>query len=115
MNRFLFVFGYETPHQYKYNTECGTDDEDSIAFFVDAPDEPSALRRGRELAADFARYLFAAAGMESPWTPDNYANWIEHHPLQRFSGLALETLQIVGPNDTPDFDDWAGFGGKITP
>jgi len=115
MNRYLFVFGYETPDQYQYNTESGTDDEDSIAFFLDAHDESSALARGRELAAGFARHIYGAAGMDSPWTPENYANWIEHNPLQRFSGLVLETLPIVKPNETPNFDDWAGFGGKINP
>ena len=117
MNRYLFIFGYETPEQFKYNSECGTDDEDSIAFFLDAPDEGAAINRGREIAAEFAQRLFAVAGMESPWSPDNYANWIEHRPLDRFSGLALETLDVVEPNETPNYDDWigGGFGGSIKP
>jgi hypothetical protein len=42
MNRYLFVFGYETPDQFGYNNECGTDDEDSLAFFLDAEDESAA-------------------------------------------------------------------------
>ena len=110
MNRYLFVFGYETPDQYKHNMRCGADDEDSIAFFLDAPNETSALNRGRQLASDFVRSLFGHAGIESPWSPKKYANWIEHHPLLRFSGLALETLQISGPDETPNFTNCAGFG-----
>ena len=117
MNRYLFIFGYETPEQFEYNSDCGTDNEDSIAFFLEAPDESTALRRGREIAAQFARRLFSSVGIESPWSADNYANWIEHRPLDRFSGLALDTLDVVGVNETPDYDEWigGGFRGEIKP
>jgi hypothetical protein len=67
--------------------------------------------------AVFVRNLYADSGLESPWSPENYANWIEHEPLQRFSGLALETLEIVGFDETPNYDEWigGGFGGRIQP
>ena len=104
MNRYLFIFGFETPEKFIPNAECSTDDEDSFAFFLDATDATEALARGREIAAEFARRLFAAAGMESSWSPKDYANWIEHRPLNRFSGQALEMLRIGGSFPEIRFD-----------
>ena len=117
MNRYLFIFGFETPEQFQYNSEAGTDDEDSIAFFLDAPDESAAADRGRLIAHEFVRRMFTAVGMDSPWSPKTYSNWIEHRPLDRFSGMALETLDVLGPNDTPNYDSWLGghFDGRINP
>ena len=44
MPELLFVFGYESPEEWRTNRDQGTDFESSSAIWITASDEESALR-----------------------------------------------------------------------
>src|SRR4051812_26026492 len=91
MPKFLFVFGYERPSEWRTNTNYGTDFESSNALWVIASDKEHALAAGRRFAERWVKELFNEHGMVDyeGWTVANYANWIEDQPFERFSGTAL--------------------------
>lgn len=97
MPRFLFVFGYESPAERASNSREGTDFESSSAVWVRSDSEADALQKGRDYAEKFVRQQFQQAGVgDFPgWTETDFAHWIEHEPLDRFSGIALETLDEI--------------------
>jgi len=115
-SRYLYVFGYCTPSQVEHNERHGWDDEDSYAFFVEAPSENAALRWGQEISERYVAQLWDRLGRADSypgWVEGEYANWIERSPLSRFSGMALETLPVVKYEEIPDLDAWLegrGFG-----
>jgi hypothetical protein len=96
--RFLFVFGYESPTEWKTNADQGTDFESSNAVWVVASSKEQALAVGRRFAENWVGKLFQSADIASyeGWTAGEFANWIEDHPLERFSGLALKTFEEIG-------------------
>lgn len=97
MTRFLFVFGYESPVERATNSREGTDFESSSAVWVRADSEDEALQKGRDYAERFVRQQFQHAGVgDCPgWAEGGFAHWIEQKPLDRFSGIALETLDEI--------------------
>lgn len=97
MTQFLFVFGYESPAERATNDRDGTDFESSHAVWVRADSEDEALQKGREYAERFVGQLFRHAGVDdvADWTQGDFARWIEHNPLESFSGLALETFDEI--------------------
>ncbi|MGE0127897.1 MAG: hypothetical protein AB7U82_07450 [Blastocatellales bacterium] len=114
--QYLFVFGFCTPQQWLNNERQGWDDEDSYAFFVEAANAEDAMHWGRQVVDSYVRFLFEEAKWPEPlpsWRNANFACWIEEHPLDRFSGLAIETLPVISVGEIPSFDDWpkaTGFG-----
>jgi hypothetical protein len=97
MKRFLFVFGYESPVERMANGREGTDLESSSALWVRADSEDEALQKGRDYAQKFVGQQFEQAGVvDFPgWAEGSFAHWIEHKPLNRFSGIALDTLDEI--------------------
>ena len=96
MPSYLFIFGYESPVEAQTNDSEGTDFESSHAVWIDAPDESTAIMAGRRSAEHYAIHLFEKEGAPGySWTEANFAHWIEHQPLQRYSGLALETFERI--------------------
>jgi hypothetical protein len=97
MTRFLFVFGYESPVERTTNSREGTDFESSCAVWVRADSEGEALRKGRDYAERFVRQQFehAGVGVFPGWVEGDFAHWIEHKPLDRFSGIALEAFDEI--------------------
>ena len=97
MTRYLFVFGYEAPVERATNGRDGTDFESSNAVWVRADSEDEALQKGRDYAQRFVRQQFQHAGIEDfpGWLDGDFAHWIERKPLDRFSGMALETLDEI--------------------
>jgi hypothetical protein len=95
--KYLFVFGYESPTEWETNAAQGTDFESSNAVWVVASSKEKALAAGRRFAEDWVGRLFRSAGVSAyeGWTAGNFAHWIEDHPLERFSGIALETLEEI--------------------
>ena len=74
-----------------------TDFESSSAVWIVASDEESALRAGRSYAERWVNELFQKQGDDSfrGWAASGYAHWIEHEPLRRFSGVALDMLDRI--------------------
>ena len=97
MPEFLFVFGYESPEEWRTNRDQGTDFESSSAIWITASDEESALRTGRSYAERWVDELFTKQRNNSfpGWGASGYAHWIEHEPLRRFSGVALDMLDRI--------------------
>ena len=97
MTRFLFVFGYESPSERVINNREGTDFESSKAVWVNADSEEAALQKGRDYAEGFVRQQFQQENMSvyPSWAEENFAHWIEHKPLDKFSGIALETFDVI--------------------
>lgn len=78
MNRYLYTFGYETPHRVAANRENGWDDEDTLSVVVIASSEDEALTWGREISEAFVAKLFRDSSVS--WKGMNYAHGVEHHP-----------------------------------
>jgi hypothetical protein len=97
MPDFLFVFGYESPDDWRANQEFGTDAESSSAVWVSAVNEEAALGAGRSYAERWVHSLFREAGIQGypGWRASDYAHWIEHEPVKRFSGLAPDLLERI--------------------
>jgi hypothetical protein len=97
MPEFLFVFGYESPEEGKTNSTEGTDFESSNAVWITASDEHTALVAGRMYADQWISDLFQNKGIDlhPSWAASGFAHWIEHQPLQRCSGVALDTLDHI--------------------
>jgi hypothetical protein len=97
MADFLFVFGYESPDDWRANQNFGTAAESSSAVWVSAANEEAALSAGRSYAERWVQDLFREKGVEGypGWCACDYAHWIEREPLKRFSGLALDLLERI--------------------
>ena len=96
MNRFLFVFGYESPEDAKANAG-GDDAESSYAVWVAAASEAEAMEKGRAYAEKFvaARHSNAHAAKIPSWCAGNFAHGISRRPLDEFSGQALELFEEI--------------------
>jgi hypothetical protein len=94
MPEFLFVFGYESPVEWRTNRDEGTDFESTNAVWIAATDEEAALIAGRVYADHWVDELFRKQGIQGnpSWSDSSFAHWIEHKPLERFSGVALDLL-----------------------
>ena len=54
------------------------------------------MTAGRIYAEQFVIRLFKEHGIAGySWTDADFAHWIEHQPLKRYSGLALETFEQI--------------------
>lgn len=58
MEKYLFVFGFETPEQKIANSTYGYDDEDSAAVFIRAKNEEEALNWGKQIIKEAMRFLY---------------------------------------------------------
>jgi hypothetical protein len=97
MNRFLFVFGYESPEERHSNEKHGTDFESSNAVWVRAASEEEAMLKGREFANEFVakRYREERARGASQWSEQKFACWISKNPAVEFEGADLESLDEI--------------------
>jgi hypothetical protein len=97
MPQYLFVFGYESPAERNTNSHQGTDFESSNAVWIMASSKEQALEVGRQYAEKWVGELFHSAGIVSyeGWMAGQFAHWIEGYPLERFSGMALETFEEI--------------------
>jgi hypothetical protein len=95
--KYLFAFGYESPTEQKINADQGTDFESSNAVWIVASSEEKAIEAGRQFAEDWVGRLFRDAGeLEyGGWIAGNFAFGIEERPLERYSGLALDALEVI--------------------
>lgn len=78
MERYLYVFGFESPEERESNRTEGTDYESSRVVFILAESRQAALTRGQRFARAFVNGLFA--GDCESWARENFANWIDDSP-----------------------------------
>lgn len=97
MNRYLFIFGFESPREWAQNARHGTDDESSSAVWILASSSEAALALGCEYAERFVDELFSKATVANfpGWKNGDFAFWIEQRPFERFSEAALKDLPEI--------------------
>ena len=97
MDRFLFIFGYESPAEWAYNIQHGTYDESSFAVWVHADSSQRAVELGCQYAEKFVNGLFSSSSIEDfqGWRNGNYAYGIETSPSDKFSQESLNNLPEV--------------------
>ena len=101
VQRFVFVFGYESPHEAAATQRVGTDMESAGVLPVLAESKEAALEWGREVAEWYLGKLMRVDGYS--WKARRYASWIEERPDR----LLLETAEKVGDiarGSYPDFE-----------
>ncbi len=97
MNKYLFIFGFETPSMVKSNDEYGSDFEDSEAMFIIAPTEKDAIEWGRKTVSYFFDELFTGESKYS--TVNDYAHWIEHDPKSVYGAENLNDIPTISAGD----------------
>ncbi len=97
---YLCVFGYETPTQLENNRLHGWDDETSMAIYITAEDEDTALAWCRNVAEKFVQQIFAPKQMS--WKEAGYACWVEKDPKSRFGAVELD-VERVAIGQYPEF------------
>ncbi|MCP4777437.1 MAG: hypothetical protein GY880_24730 [Planctomycetaceae bacterium] len=103
MNRFLFIFGFETPELVNQNAKWNDDFESSEAVFINAKSKHDALEWGRRIANEFfGRMKFNS---DSVIDVDDYAHWISEDPKSEYDAHVINQLPRVD----------AGSEGQITP
>jgi hypothetical protein len=97
MDRFLFIFGYESPAEWAYNFQHGTDDESSSAVWVHADNSQTAIELGCQYAEKFVSALFFGSSIQDfqGWRSGNYAYGIEASPSDKFSQESLHDLPEI--------------------
>jgi hypothetical protein len=108
--RFLFVFGYETPGQLRANDAAGTDDEDSAAVFIEADGPEAAEQWGHQIAEAFFAWLHRDPN--ASWRALQYANWIERDPSAAYDPESLVAIPTVSCGQYPDWDAVLGRNRK---
>ena len=100
MPMFLYMFGFESPRQFRNNDLYGWDDEDCEWLLIDAPDEPSANAWGDEVAERFVKLLYGDDSVS--WRQRGYANWLDTPSL----ASSEPAVQSVSIGKFPDFSPW---------
>ena len=97
MAQFLFVFGYESPDEWRNNQALGTDFESSDAVWVESESEEAALKAGRDYAQRRVAELFSSDPLPDwlGWSQSGYACWIEQEPSQKWAALRLKSIPCV--------------------
>jgi len=129
MNKYLCIFGYETPLQKMNNAAHGWEDEDSAAVFVMASSEQQALQWGRTIAKSFVGRLFGGGGVgggtrgggrtiakysvgtlgfltdpdqDTNWDENAFAVWIDNDYANNYSIEQLRAIPTVEYGEYPD-------------
>jgi len=109
MNKYLYIFGYETPLQKTNNAVYGWDDEDSAAVFILASSEQQALAWGHMVARKFVGVLFNRGFPTGPdqitnWDENAFAAWIDNDYAKNYSSEQLRAIPTVEYGEYPDID-----------
>ncbi len=107
MNKYLYIFGYETPLQKRDNALHGWDDEDSAAVFIVASSKQQALEWGHTIAKRFVGALFDRGFLTDPdqdtnWDENAFATWIDNDDAKNYSGEQLRAIPTVEYGEYPD-------------
>lgn len=104
VQRRLFRFGFETPHDARLNYEQGTDFESSTCLWIASESDEEALEWGRAIAADYSSWLFREVPAQTPWVAGwNHACWIEDDPTILKSVTEIQSIPAVRIGEMPNF------------
>lgn len=98
-NRYLYIFGYETPRQRENNAAHGWDDEDSASVFILARTEQEALEWGHAISKIFVSALFD--GRNTAWDESRFAAWVDHDYAEHYSAEQLRAIPTVRYGEHP--------------
>jgi hypothetical protein len=102
MQKYLYVFAYQTPAQAKAAANGGFAEEASEAVFIEAKSAEQALHWGEQISEDFLRRLFPEGDIS--WKSLNFARWIEAEPQGEYPADLLERLPVVACGVRPEFN-----------
>ena len=103
MQKFLYLFAYQTPkelyHRKRYGVGGG---QDTMAFFVMADNKEAALAWGEKLAQKYVDVLFANPDVQDKIMEKirRYQGWIAD--VQEWEAWQLEKIITVREGDYPD-------------
>ena len=94
MQRFLFVFGFESPVEFECNLGGDTDFESSEAVWVVASTLEEAFESGRLYAEEKVATLYCECGDPGypGWSEAGYEHWILDNPAEEFPPRIAETF-----------------------
>ncbi len=103
---YLFLFGFESPHERGVNAAYGTDDESSCAFFIEADDEPQAVRFGERVAQAYVDWLFTRSNAgPSNWLAGGFYRGLVPDPAAEYDADTLASLpRLTAGSAMPDFE-----------
>ena len=103
MNKYLYIFGYETPAQRENNAAYEWDDEDSAALFIMAETAQQALKWGRTVSKRYVSVLFNGFNSHAEsWDENRFASWVDHDYTANFSSDQLKAVPTVKYGEYPD-------------
>jgi hypothetical protein len=108
MPHYVYIFGFETPDEARYNDRTGQDFQSSDSVVIEANDEAAALAWGNHVAERFLELLYRDSGMS--WRDRGYVGWIEDHSKPSSHCWANELRVRV--HELPDFTPWLRFHGE---
>jgi hypothetical protein len=100
-NKYLYIFGYQTPEQLAHAAEDEHADESSEAIFIEAESAEQALAWGREISEEYVRLLFREDVID--WKSKNFAHWVESDPQAEYPQDILDNIPVVPYGQHPDF------------
>ena len=101
INKYLYIFGYQTPQQVAQAENDNEAEEASEAVFIEAESAEQALAWGREISEEFVRRLFGDQAVD--WKSKNFAHWVEVEPQSEYPKDILAALPVVPCGQHPDF------------
>jgi len=107
MPEYLYIFGFETPHEAHNNDRFGWDDEDADGVVIEADDEAAALAWGNHISEQFLELLYRDSGLS--WRDRGYLGWIERNPNAETDHW--EDQQRIRVGGLPDFASWLRLHG----
>ena len=100
--KYLYLFGYESPAEFRSNADARTDFESSAGVWISGASEEQALQWGRSVAEHFVAWLFERSGNEPySWAAAQFADWIETEPSVQ---KAAANFPIVAIGELPVFE-----------
>jgi hypothetical protein len=100
-NKYLYIFGYQTPEQLARAAEDEHTEEASEAVFIEAESAEQALAWGRQISEEYVRSLFGDLVID--WKSKNFAHWVEEDPQNEYPKDILENIPVVSYGQHPDF------------
>jgi hypothetical protein len=99
MQRYLYIFAYQTPAQAAFS-DPGEAEEFSAAVFVEAKNPQEALDWGREISEKFVADLFGPGA--ASWRSKGFDHWVESQPEKEYPPHVLAGVPVVQVGTYPD-------------
>jgi len=100
-NKYLYIFGYQTPEQLAGAAKDEHAEEASEALFIEAQSAERALAWGREISEEYVHRLFEGQAVD--WKSMHFAHWVENEPQTEYPIDILASLPVVSDGQYPDF------------